>query len=228
MRAILFDVGGPINTEIEHERAIDEDILRELRGADIAVTPEAYAGAWRWAVDSFAPNAYTAVIWRLTGEDAALAEAVYAAVANASHDRGAFELREGIEALLAKLHGLGLLLGLAANQPAKSLHTLEEHGLARYFDHLHVSGTHGFRKPDVRVFLHACESLGVAPAECIMVGDRIDCDIAPARSLGMRTVRLVTGRHAAQRPRSRDEVPDAEVHDVAQMEAAIMRLLHDG
>ena len=37
-----------------------------------------------------------------------------------------------------------------------------------------------------------------------MVGDRIDNDIAPATTLGMRTVLFRTGRHAAQQPRSTD------------------------
>ena len=84
---------------------------------------------------------------------------------------------------------------------------LEAHGIAKYFESQAVSGTHGFYKPDVRLFLHACEALGVAPEECIMVGDRIDCDIVPAKQLGMRTVRLRTGRHASQEPRSEDERP---------------------
>ena len=51
-----------------------------------------------------------------------------------------------------------------------------------------MSGHHGFRKHDVRIFLRACEDLDVSPAECIMVGDRIDNDIYPAKLLGMGTV----------------------------------------
>lgn len=222
IRAVLFDVGGPINTEIEHERAIDEGIIRGLAAEGIVVSPQEYTEAWRWAVDSFAPNAYSAVIWRLTGQDSAISPRIYAAVSSASHARGAFELRDGVASLLEKLHGMGLRLGLAANQPAEALQTLEKHGIVRWFHYQQVSGTHGFRKPDVRVFLHACDSLGADPSECVMVGDRIDCDVAPANSLGIRTVRLVTGRHANQRPRSWGEVPDAEVHDVAGMEAAIL------
>ncbi|MBS0522088.1 MAG: HAD family hydrolase, partial [Proteobacteria bacterium] len=64
-------------------------------------------------------------------------------------------------------------------------------------------------------------ALGVAPAECIMVGDRIDNDIAPAKALGMATIRFRTGRHRRQKPRSPAETPDAEVTDVAELEAAI-------
>jgi putative hydrolase of the HAD superfamily len=73
--------------------------------------------------------------------------------------------------------------------------------------------------------LRACEDLNVEPSECLMVGDRIDNDIVPAKVLGMRTVLFRTGRHIAQQPRSADEVPDVEAWDVAGMEAAIVSLL---
>jgi FMN phosphatase YigB (HAD superfamily) len=54
-----------------------------------------------------------------------------------------------------------------------------------------------------------------------MVGDRIDNDIAPAKALGMSTIRFRTGRHRRQKPRSPAEMPDAEVTDVQELEAAI-------
>src|SRR5437764_1454981 len=73
--------------------------------------------------------------------------------------------------------------------------------------------------------LRACDGLGVRPVECIMVGDRVDNDVVPAKLLGMRTVLFRTGRHRAQQPRSWDEKPDVEVHDVAGLERAIMGLV---
>ena len=60
-----------------------------------------------------------------------------------------------------------------------------------------------------------------------MVGDRIDNDVAPARTLGMRTVLFRTGRHAAQQPRSADEVPDAEVRNVAGLRVVLAHLLNE-
>jgi putative hydrolase of the HAD superfamily len=58
-----------------------------------------------------------------------------------------------------------------------------------------------------------------------MVGDRIDNDVVPAKLLGMRTVLFRTGRHRAQQPRSWEERPDVEVHDVAGLERGITLLL---
>ena len=115
-------------------------------------------------------------------------------------------------------------LGLAANQPAEAVKRLDDAKLGQFFSYRGVTGTHGFRKPDVRVFLETCAGLTVQPFECIMVGDRIDNDIVPARTLGMKTVLFRTGRHSSQQPRTWEEIPDAEVRDVPALEAAILGL----
>ena len=225
IRAVLFDVGGPLDTEVTRERLIDEHIRAAFAAASHAVDGAAYADAVRWAVDSFAPDAYQAIIWRLAGQDVDVSERVYRTFAARAHERQIFELREGIPELLDHLHARGLHLGLAANQQHSIIRQLDASGIGRYFHHREVSGTHGLRKPDVRLFLRACDDLGVQPVECIMVGDRIDNDVVPARLLGMRTVLFRTGRHRGQQPRSWEERPDDEVQDVAGLERAIVRLL---
>src|SRR3990172_13296465 len=134
-RAVLFDVGGPINTEVEHERLIDADIVAVLAGEGIAVTPGAYAAAVGWAVEHFAPDAHTAIITRLVDGDHMLAERAYRALRERAEGRYPFELRDGIGDVIVWLHGRGLLLGLAANQPADTLSALDAHDIGRYFHH---------------------------------------------------------------------------------------------
>lgn len=225
-QAILFDVGGPIDTEIAFERAIDADLRAALAAEGVAVDDAAYAAAGRAAVASFAPNAYQAILWSLCRQDRKRAERAWSRVAAAVAGRPRpFQLRPGIDLLLADLAGRGIRLGLAANQPASILADLEATGIARFFDDLPVSGTIGLRKPDPRLFLRACAALSVEPDACVMVGDRIDNDIAPARLLGMAAIRFRTGRHAGQRPRSWLEVPEAEVEDVSSLASALDRLL---
>lgn len=218
--AVLFDVGGPLDTEVAAERYIDEQIKAALRGAGVAVTDEDYASANRWAVESFAPLTYQAIIWRLVKGDRALATRF-----QDLHFPGRqFELRPGIDRIINRISASGRKLGLAANQPATVIEELDRLGIGRYFGHRQVSGNHGFRKPDVRLFLAACDDLGVAPERCIMVGDRIDNDIAPARVLGMTTVLLRTGRHIEQQPRSLDEVPHFEARSTDELERVLIHL----
>jgi FMN phosphatase YigB (HAD superfamily) len=53
---------------------------------------------------------------------------------------------------------------------------------------------HGFSKPDPHVFrllTARLAALGIAPGETLMVGDRVDNDILPARAQGFLTWHLV-------------------------------------
>jgi putative hydrolase of the HAD superfamily len=186
----------------------------------------AWQDANRRAVQIYAPSVYPSVIWQLTGGDLEKSVRVYQWMEERSDTRrDLFELRPGITGVLAALKARGLKLGLAANQPKWALAGLSRHGISHYFENEGISGVYGYRKPDIRLFLRACQDLAVDPSECIMVGDRIDNDIVPANLLGMRTVLIRTGRHCMQQPRSWDELPDAEVVDAAGILTVIETML---
>ena len=51
-------------------------------------------------------------------------------------------------------------------------------------------------KPATAGFFQAAQSLGVEPCACAMIGDRVDHDMAPAKALGMHTIRVARGRYA--------------------------------
>ena len=225
IRAVIFDVGGPLDIEVQHEAAIDADIRAGLAREGFAVDDALYAAAERRAVENFAPDLYRAVIWQLTAGDVEKSRLLSEWREGQSARRNLFEPRLGIDAVLSALQLRGLKLGLAANQPAAVIERLASHGLGHYFANQGVSGIYGFRKPDVRLFLRACGDLRVEPQECIMVGDRIDNDIVPAKLLGMRTVLFRTGRHREQQARSWDDLPDAEVDHVDELLPAIDQLL---
>lgn len=225
-RAVLFDVGGPLDREEAFERRIDHEIMAALADAGAAVDTGRLRALSDAAVAAFAPNLYEAVIWSALGGDERRCRAVGARVARRmAEDPPPVEARPGMADLLARLDGRGVPLGLVANQPAAALDRLRAAGFGSGFRHFGISGTTGLRKPDPRAFLAAAAALRVDPVDCIMVGDRIDNDIAPARALGMAAVRLRTGRHAAQRPRSWREVPDHDVEDVPALAAALDALL---
>lgn len=228
-RAVLFDVGGPIDLEVRHEELVDEYLQRALMAVGVHVSPEQLGAASQWAIHAYAPDAYAAMIWRLCRGDEARALSALQHFADSATERrerrGGIELRPGIGGVLGSLAERKIRLGLAANQPAAIIEELDRFGIGQYFTHREVSGHHGLRKPDPRLFLRACEDLEVEPSECIMVGDRIDNDICPARVLGMGTVLLRTGRHIEQQPRSLAEVPDETVHSVEELHAALERML---
>jgi putative hydrolase of the HAD superfamily len=58
------------------------------------------------------------------------------------------------------------------------------------FEHVVESSKVGLRKPDPRIYQHACDLLGVPPDRCIYLDD-LGINLKPARALGMRTIKVV-------------------------------------
>jgi putative hydrolase of the HAD superfamily len=79
--------------------------------------------------------------------------------------------------------------------------------IALFFEDVFVSEELGSDKgPDF--YRRILERLGAAPADCVMVGDREDGDIAPAASVGMKTVRVHTARNASTPSRADRMIPE--------------------
>ncbi len=60
--------------------------------------------------------------------------------------------------------------------------------IMEFVDHLFVSDTVGYMKPDVRFFNHILQTLGCRPTDCIMIGDNPLADIMGAQSANIRTI----------------------------------------
>jgi len=81
-------------------------------------------------------------------------------------------------------------LGIIANQPPQAMDELKKYRLEGYFRHIIISDLVGYHKPDPKIFQHAIELTGAKPDQCLMVGDRIDNDVRPAKMTGMRAIWL--------------------------------------
>jgi putative hydrolase of the HAD superfamily len=224
-RAVLFDVGGPIDMEFAWEIAVDGAIASACGLEGIRVDQAMIDEASEAAVEAFAPDAYLHMIEALCSGDPRTVDRVRQRVRAMTGNLDVFQLRPDIDALLRRLRERGLRLGIVANQPQVARERLARAGIGELFEYQGLSGLTGFSKPDPRAFQAAAAALGVAPSDCIMIGDRIDNDIVPAKALGMAAILLRGGRHRRQRPRSAEEEADAVVTDVLELEAAIDALL---
>ena len=56
--------------------------------------------------------------------------------------------------------------------------------LSKYFSNIIISEHTGFRKPDIRIFKYAAESVKATADECIMIGDGLVVDIIGAQDAG--------------------------------------------
>lgn len=92
---------------------------------------------------------------------------------------------------LSRLKTLGLKLGTLSNTFVHSS-SLEKHmeqlGILDFFTTRLYSYQFDFRKPDIRIFKAAAESIGEPMENILFVGDRLDKDITPAIKAGMYAV----------------------------------------
>lgn len=63
------------------------------------------------------------------------------------------------------------------------------------FEHVIESSKLNMRKPDPRIYHHACALLGVAPEDCVYLDD-LGINLKPARAMGMATIKVESASQA--------------------------------
>lgn len=114
------------------------------------------------------------------------------------------------------IRATGTIVGIAGNQPS---------GLARRLSRLKVpvdfiasSSEWGVKKPSRGFFARVIDAAAVPESEILYVGDRVDNDIAPANSMGIRTAFLMRGPWAhIQRHRPEAEFADLKLDSLEQL-----------
>ena len=119
--------------------------------------------------------------------------------------------------ILEELSRRGIKLGVIANQNPGTERRLADWDLLRYFQVVAASAELGAAKPDPAIFRWALAKAGCPARNAVMVGDRLDNDIAPANRLGMHTVRILRGLGAYHEPRSPFELPDYTISKLTEL-----------
>lgn len=104
---------------------------------------------------------------------------------------------------LESLHSSGFRTGIISNSPWGSpsyiwRSELRRLGISGFTDSSTFCGDVGWRKPDLRIFMHALNSLGVRAEECLYVGDNYSADITGGNAAGLRTL-LIDRYHSGGR-----------------------------
>jgi FMN phosphatase YigB (HAD superfamily) len=217
VRAVLFDIYGtllevgapPPDAETHWQR-----LFRDLLGAEPPLTRLNFAVACNKVIARHHEAArargisWPEVHWpsivaevvpelaRLSGGDQA--EFLYRQIQTGHTTRLNAETAD----MLRWLNGRRCLLGIISNAQAYTLRELEAalatHGLGLDLferDLCFWSFEHGFSKPDPHVFqilTARLQARGITPDQILMVGDRLDNDIEPARAHGWQTWRFTS------------------------------------
>jgi len=121
------------------------------------------------------------------------------------------------EETLRALCDRGYQLGIIANQKLGAKDRLDAWELGRYLSVIASSAELGVSKPDKEVFLQALTMAECRPENAVMVGDRLDNDIRPAKKLGMKTIRIRKGIAVYAKPSCEAEVPDDTVDSLSEI-----------
>ena len=118
--------------------------------------------------------------------------------------------------VLEKLHKV-YNIGIIANQSQGTLKRLTEYGLIKYIDIVLSSTEEGLSKPDIKFFEKALKDANCNAEEAVMIGDRLDNDIFPAKSIGMKTIWIKQGFGGMQSPKSKAYEPDYIIENLDEL-----------
>lgn len=122
-----------------------------------------------------------------------------------------------VRTVLKALNDKGYHLGIIANQLPGTRDRLEKWEISEYFEVVMASAEEGMEKPDLKIFEKALMEAGCLPEEAVMIGDRLDNDIVPAKKAGMKTVWLKQGMGGYQEPGRAEEEPDYVIDEVTEL-----------
>ncbi len=124
--------------------------------------------------------------------------------------------------MLLKLREDGYKLYIATNGNAiKQWDKLIRLGIALYFEDVFVSEEIGNEK-GVLFFKKVIKRLNAKPEECVVIGDREEYDIAPAKKVGMHTIRVRRGKYATWK-----SCGDYDVSELSNLSEIIKRMMHE-
>jgi polyol permease family/HAD superfamily hydrolase (TIGR01549 family) len=214
---VLFDLGGTIYDDSTFTRALlraVHDINPDVQEHEFWAVYDAErmraSGSLRTAIaNHFVPNRDRE---RLT----TLARRYWEYPASALYP----DVKPALTALAAQFK-----LGLVANSGEAALKALRRDGLHDLFNVIALADFVGVEKPDERIFQHALDRTGVPASRAVHVGNRLDSDIRPAKSLGLRTVWILRGDAPPAPTLEQLAEPDAVVTSLIGVPTALSRLM---
>ena len=224
---IFFDIGDVLFDEDAPHMLYFHTVFQAMRRNGIAVEWDAFhrqiLETARWQPDQAVPEAMRLYVPDAGEHDRIFHEArtVYEAIRK---PRPYGILLDDITAVLLDLKK-DFHLGIIANQHPQVLTALDEYGVGPLFDIKLIDEVVGVSKPDPAIFRMALDQADCAPGNALMVGDRPDVDISPAKTLGMRTVRFRRGiLYTSYDPRTDMERADRIAETIPGLLASIRQV----
>ncbi len=119
--------------------------------------------------------------------------------------------------VLRDLKSRGYKIGIIANQTPGAAERLKNWGIADCFSVIASSSELGAAKPDLQIFEKALAMAGCTASQAVMIGDRLDNDIIPAKQYGMQTIWIRQGMAAYQPKELADGYADMIIETLTEL-----------
>lgn len=218
LAAATFDVGGIIYSDDVFKRAI----YAAMENYAGPIDPERFEKVYVDHLKSHSGSLRSKLCLEFFGSLDLKGEIMEFATARWNFEPG--DIYSDAKKTIEELKASGLKIGIVANQPKSAVESLKRDGIVDLVEFLGISAVVGLEKPDPRFFELALTELGVTGPQTIHIGNRLDTDVIPAKSLGFKTVWILRGE-ANPTPSQDDlKVPDIVATDLINLAEQIAKL----
>ena len=249
---VFWDAGGPLFPDGMRETGLHEHLMRALRKKGAIFDRKLVERAEKKVVDSFSPSFIRSLLWELCRPNHRLYETLLDGLSEEltqSGLAGVLPLRPEANEVLRQISVTYRMVIIDPLSAGWIRRALRKQDMLSLFSMIGVpkrslvqrarkdlaSGTSlpivfdgeeaaPYEKPDTRLFELAVMAVNAEPAACVLVADRLDTDIVPAKTVGIRTILFRVGDHIYQQPRFPEEAPDVIIQTLPDLPRALERL----
>jgi len=224
IKNIFLDAGGVILDEKIFEENSSKIITNIIKKFNKNYSISDYWNDVDEAVHRYVPNVYDYVLYKHIRDIDVFKSSKIQYKNEIKQSNTEFYFIDGIQEFLEKF-SKDYNIGIIGQYGIDFKQFLKNNSVLHYFTFSEIQDDYNITKPNPKYFEAILEKCICKAKESIMVGDRIDKDIIPAKMIGMKTIRIKVGIHKNQEPRIPEEIPDLTIEGIKDIKMEMVKAM---